>query len=511
MCLTVTHTSVSLCHSALPSLQQILAKFQSVLADPSRAMEAMSDPDLMKIISRMNSMGRGGGGGFGASAPAASSAPSAAASGLATGKVHQPSSSTEFSSLLSRAAQEGFPVVVDYFAVWCGPCKRIAPHVDELAAAHAGRSVFVKIDGDRLGDVVAAQGVTAFPTFKFYVDGACVETFSGADPSRLASIAGRLADEAQERRSTPKRRFVHFPLIEKELVLFKGVAYDKVQAKIESTLDAPDASPALWEPAFTSAAALKAPLVALCGAMAATGAHEKTIDDEMFLALGQLLCWPQDSLGSALHLIRGLASTGAGAEGFCAGKGVPRAGPGAGAQNVVAALCRAAAGTSAQAVAVLSTRAVANCFERLRLRQHAARAYEDVVDLCAQTLAGHEGDKVVVTSALAVMINLTVALNEAAALPPARRDASLDAGAGKLFLLNAVIETLTTAPPADAGALYRLLVIAGSLLVEDRDEAAPLKEIAVGLGLDGLAGEWAGHENANVAGAAKEIGQLLAE
>jgi thioredoxin 1 len=415
-------------------MPQILAKFQSMMQDPSQAMQAMQDPDLMKIIMKMQGLGRGGGdsgsafGSSGSNAPA----PTASPAGVASGKIHEVSTPEQYSALLAQAAKEGFPVAVDFFATWCGPCKRIAPMFQELAASYAGRAVFVKVDGDRLPSVVAANGVTGFPTFKFFgASGACEETFSGADGNRLSSTIGRLAEEAQEARSKPVHKYAHFPLLERELVFFKGVAYDKVSAKIVATLDAPDAPASLWEPAFASPAPLKAALVGLCAALQAPPtAAAAVIDDEMFLALGQLLVWPQDALGSALHLIRGLASNAAGCDGFCSGRAVPQAGKGAGAPSVVAAACRASAGSGSQTVAVLAVRAVANMFERLKMTATALRAYEDIIDLCESNLRQFAGDKAVEASSLALLINLTIALNAAA--KATRKDPQLDVSAAKV-------------------------------------------------------------------------------
>jgi hypothetical protein len=77
--------------------------------------------------------------------------------------------------------------------------------------------------------------------------------------------------------------------------------------------------------------------------------------------------------------------------------------------------------------------------------------------------------------------------------------------------LNFVIETLVSSPPTDPAMLYRLLVVAGSLLAEDSgDGDVPLHEIATGLGLDAQALQWASHADANVVAVAKELSSVLA-
>ena len=52
------------------------------------------------------------------------------------------------------------PVVVDIWATWCGPCKQVAPILDELSEEYAGRVKIVKVDADANPDVVTAAGVT---------------------------------------------------------------------------------------------------------------------------------------------------------------------------------------------------------------------------------------------------------------------------------------------------------------------------------------------------------------
>ena len=57
------------------------------------------------------------------------------------------------------------PVLVDFFAEWCGPCKVMAPLLDEVARDYAGKLKVVKVDVDEAGETVARFGITAMPTF----------------------------------------------------------------------------------------------------------------------------------------------------------------------------------------------------------------------------------------------------------------------------------------------------------------------------------------------------------
>ncbi len=73
-------------------------------------------------------------------------------------------------------------VVVDIWATWCGPCKAIAPILDQLAGEYAGRVKIVKLDADQNPETVAASGVTSIPTLGFYRDGERVDMLIGAHP-----------------------------------------------------------------------------------------------------------------------------------------------------------------------------------------------------------------------------------------------------------------------------------------------------------------------------------------
>ncbi|XP_076647139.1 thioredoxin-2 [Halictus rubicundus] len=75
-------------------------------------------------------------------------------------------------------------VVIDFFAIWCGPCKMIGPKVEELSK-ELSDVVFLKVDIDELPDIAAQYEVTSMPTFVFIKGGKVLETFSGANYERL--------------------------------------------------------------------------------------------------------------------------------------------------------------------------------------------------------------------------------------------------------------------------------------------------------------------------------------
>lgn len=72
------------------------------------------------------------------------------------------------------------PVVIDFWAEWCGPCRMIAPIIDELATEYEGRVVVAKCDVEECEEAVAKFGVRNIPTVVFIKDGEVVDKNVGA-------------------------------------------------------------------------------------------------------------------------------------------------------------------------------------------------------------------------------------------------------------------------------------------------------------------------------------------
>jgi len=73
-------------------------------------------------------------------------------------------------------------VMVDFWATWCGPCKIIAPVVEELAKEYEGRVNFVKVNTDENPDLASRYNIRGIPTLMFFKDGQIVDQLIGAVP-----------------------------------------------------------------------------------------------------------------------------------------------------------------------------------------------------------------------------------------------------------------------------------------------------------------------------------------
>jgi thioredoxin 2 len=100
-----------------------------------------------------------------------------------------------------KVAQEDFdktvlgaeaPVLVDFYADWCAPCRMVAPFVDELASAHVGRLLVAKVDTDRAPDVALRYGIRSIPTLIVFSAGEEVERSVGFEPERVKGLVDRV-------------------------------------------------------------------------------------------------------------------------------------------------------------------------------------------------------------------------------------------------------------------------------------------------------------------------------
>ena len=88
-------------------------------------------------------------------------------------------SAAEFESKVLGASE---PVLVDFFATWCGPCRMMAPTIDEVAQEMAGKASVYKLDIDEAPQIAQQLGIMSVPTFMVFKDCKVVSQTIGAQP-----------------------------------------------------------------------------------------------------------------------------------------------------------------------------------------------------------------------------------------------------------------------------------------------------------------------------------------
>jgi thioredoxin 1 len=88
------------------------------------------------------------------------------------------------------AKSEGGPLLVDFWATWCGPCKAVAPILEELSKEYEGKARIGKLDVDSSPTIAAKYGIMSIPTLLLFKGGEPAEQIVGAQPRE--AIAGML-------------------------------------------------------------------------------------------------------------------------------------------------------------------------------------------------------------------------------------------------------------------------------------------------------------------------------
>jgi thioredoxin 1 len=88
-------------------------------------------------------------------------------------------------SFVADVLQHDKPVIVDFWAEWCGPCRQVSPILEEIAGEHADKITVVKLNVDENPRTAADYGVTSIPTMNVYQGGQVVKSIIGAKPKAL--------------------------------------------------------------------------------------------------------------------------------------------------------------------------------------------------------------------------------------------------------------------------------------------------------------------------------------
>ena len=107
-------------------------------------------------------------------------------------------SKADFDAAIEATKNGGAPLIIDFTASWCPPCKMIGPIFEGYAGKVGDGAVLKKLDVDNNSEGAQAAGIQAMPTFKVYKDGAEAETMQGANPAGLKAMVEKYSGKSMD-------------------------------------------------------------------------------------------------------------------------------------------------------------------------------------------------------------------------------------------------------------------------------------------------------------------------
>jgi len=234
----VSPEMMQMVQQAIMSNPQIASKLQAIMMKPGAQakMAALmqnpglmstpdyaNDPDMREMTTIMQQL-------MGGRLPDVPSA-GAASSRPASGKIEHIKTLEQFNTVLNRAGP-GKLVVVDFWASWCGPCKRIAPAFAQLAEQKKDVAVFAKVDVDNAKKVAQSKNIKSMPTFHFYKNGRKIDEMKGANEAMLRTKVNAYTRPAAQPKPNP---CANYPV--QERFSFPKVKINKMAEKLKSVND----------------------------------------------------------------------------------------------------------------------------------------------------------------------------------------------------------------------------------------------------------------------------------
>jgi putative thioredoxin len=141
-----------------------------------------------------------------------------------------------FASEVLEASQT-MPVLVDFWADWCGPCKMLAPMLDQLAAHYAGRARIVKVNTDVEMELARAHGIRSLPTLRLFRHGRAVDEIIGVQPeSTIRAVIERYLERPSDRERAQAAQLLTSGKPEDAVLLLEKVLReepDNIDAQVE--------------------------------------------------------------------------------------------------------------------------------------------------------------------------------------------------------------------------------------------------------------------------------------